>query len=408
MPTIQSFRFILNLILIGSCVYALCYYCHILESAQFINIAIVILAFLIAFSSLYKIKRFANSLSFILISICFGNMLISGLLQNSLFEIIPSITRYFLYIFTANLCYFLVKRHGLSSYKTIINPFLKKAILLTIFFVSLELVLTDVEYLNGAYRISGSFKRHQLGEAMFVYVILIFYWFFNSNTILKYIISVLLLAIIISTQSRTLFGIIFIVGILYYILRIKSIFKLIIGFILLSIFLFGLYCLVMYTDLFLRIKEVFTSDRGIYDASTLERIEIMEYSLAHLTGFHKYIGIGVGGFQQFYAAITGREAVAAHNNYLLFYIEGGYISLITYLLFQLSMLFSLLKNIRRINNPILSIVFFLFLGITVCSFLLNNYYFYCSETLLWSSIGAYLGYCSSHKLNKIPGTNLII
>ena len=32
----------------------------------------------------------------------------------------------------------------------------------------------------------------------------------------------------------------------------------------------------------------------------------------------------------------------------------------------------------------------LFFGITVMSFLLNNYYFYCSELLVWSFIGGYL------------------
>ena len=118
----------------------------------------------------------------------------------------------------------------------------------------------------------------------------------------------------------------------------------------------------------------------------------MENSLNNIKGVFQYIGIGIGGFQQFYYDITGRDAVAAHNNYLLFYIEGGYISLIAYILFQVTLGASIIKRLRISNSPIVGITFFFFMGITVMSFLLNNYYFYCSETMVWSSIGAYLGF----------------
>ena len=79
-----------------------------------------------------------------------------------------------------------------------------------------------------------------------------------------------------------------------------------------------------------------------------------------------------------------------HNNYLLFYTEGGYIALGLYLLFQLVLGLNLIRNIRKRPGELARPTFMLFFGITVMSFLLNNYYFYCSELLVWSFIGGYL------------------
>lgn len=400
MPTKQAFRYITFLILLGSCVYAICYYLHILDAAQLLNIGIVFIATIIAISTIVKNRYFANSIPLLLIFFCIGSMLISGLIQNSLMEIIPTATRYLLYLLIGNICYFVVRDKGIEIYDDIIRKVTNIAIILTILFVGVEILLNDIDYLNGAYRIAGSFKKHQLGEALFVYVLLILYWFLNKNSLKKWVTSIVLFAIIISTQSRALIGIIFVVGGLYNILKIKSFFKLVLSIALLVPVCTIAYYAIMYTDFLPRFKYMFASDSGVYDASTLERIEIMENSLSNINGIHKYIGVGIGGFQRFYQAITGREAVAAHNNYLLFYIEGGYLSLVTYILFQLSMLISLFRNIKIMTSPIVSITFFLFMGITLLSFLLNNYYFYCSETIVWSAIGAYLGYCKKHSIRK--------
>ena len=388
----NTLKYIATLILFGSCVYALCYYSNLLPVAQTINILVVFLCMGLALINLMSNRYFINSVPLLFMCLCVGNMFISGLIQNSLLEIIPTAIRYCLYLFTANLCYFLVKNQGIASYYNVIKSFNRVGIVLTVSFVCLEVLLNDVDYLNGAYRVAGSFKKHQLGEAMFVFILLIYNIFLSKRDFKNNIISLVLLIILFSTQSRALIGVIFCVGMLYYILKLKSLWKLVVGLAIISLILIGAYYVIIYTDILPRFKVMLLSDDGMYDSSTLERVEIMENSLNNIKGVFQYIGIGIGGFQQFYYDITGRDAVAAHNNYLLFYIEGGYISLIAYILFQVTLGASIIKRLRISNSPIVGITFFFFMGITVMSFLLNNYYFYCSETMVWSSIGAYLGF----------------
>lgn len=200
----------------------------------------------------------------------------------------------------------------------------------------------------------------------------------------------ILLGFLVATQSRAVLGIFFIVHFLYYLFRVRSIRKLI-SLAAGAILVIGIiYYAIVYTDFMPRYKTMLIGDKGIYDASTLERLDIMYNSIDNLKGEHKIWGIGLGGFEAFYHSITGREDVAAHNNYLLFYTEGGYIALGLYLLFQLVLGLNLIRNIRKRPGELARPTFMLFFGITVMSFLLNNYYFYCSELLVWSFIGGYL------------------
>ncbi|MGC6728075.1 hypothetical protein ACP0GO_26650, partial [Escherichia coli] len=56
-------------------------------------------------------------------------------------------------------------------------------------------------------------------------------------------------------------------------------------------------------------------------------------SYEHLDVNDLIYGIGLGGFNHFYYKISGEIGVAAHNDFFLFFVEGGVIALFFYCLF---------------------------------------------------------------------------
>ena len=384
---------ILFIVLLGSCIYAICYYCNLLKYAQAINFLLYASAAIIGGFSLLVNRWIIFNFSFALVGSTFLWMFLSGIFQNSISQVLPSACRYFAYLIFANLSYLYVLQNGVDAFIRINKKFLVYFVILSLFWGIVEIISGDIDYLNGAYRFAGSFKKHQLATALFIYVLLVLYREFflkHKKKIFSFCIYFILLGFLVATQSRAVLGIFFIVHFLYYLFRVRSIRKLI-SLAAGAILVIGIiYYAIVYTDFMPRYKTMLIGDKGIYDASTLERLDIMYNSIDNLKGEHKIWGIGLGGFEAFYHSITGREDVAAHNNYLLFYTDGGYIALGLYLLFQLVLGLNLIRNIRKRPGELARPTFMLFFGITVMSFLLNNYYFYCSELLVWSFIGGYL------------------
>lgn len=384
---------ILFLIAIGCSIYAVCYYGGILDYAQILNFILYTCIAFLGGIALCISKRVLFDSSFIFVCSAFFVMFFSGMFQNSMTQLLPSALRYFAYLAFANVSYLCVLQYGVDCFISLSKRFLVLFVFLSIFWAIVEILSGDIDYLNGAYRLAGSFKKHQLGTALFAYVLLVLYEVFilkYRKTLFHVAIYFILLALLVATQSRALLGIFFVTHFLYYFFRIKSVKKLLLLAIGAVLFLGLFYYVVIYTDWLPRYKTMFVGSAGIYDASTLERIEIVYDSVKALKSEHTIWGIGMGGFESFYSNITGRSDVAAHNNYLLFYIEGGWIALIFYLLFQLTLGLVLIKDIRKGVVELARPTFMLFFGITIMSFLLNNYYFYCSELLVWSFIGAYL------------------
>lgn len=391
---------ILSIVALGCSIYAICYYSNTLEYAQLLNLLLYVCVAIIGGIALFINRKLLSRFSFLLVGSAFLWMFFSGVLQNSFIQVFPSACRYFAYLAIANLSYLYVVEYGVASFIQVHKRFLIYFITLSLFWGTIEIISGDIDYLNGAYRFAGSFKKHQLATALFIYVLLVLY----AEFILKYkkrfiIFSVyfVLLGFLVATQSRALLGIFLIVHFLYYLFQIKSVKRLFLLGIGSVVVLGAFYYIVVYTDAMPRYKSMVVGDHGIYDASTLERLDIMYDSINNLKGGHKVSGIGLGGFEAFYRNITGREDVAAHNNYLLFYIEGGFIALGLYLLFQIILGMNLIKNVRRKQGKLTRPTFMLFFGITIMSFLLNNYYFYCSELLVWSFIGGYLAECKYEK-----------
>ncbi len=145
-----------------------------------------------------------------------------------------------------------------------------------------------------------------------------------------------------------------------------------------------------------RIKNLLFADRTYeqMDSSSKTRIEIINNSLNSIDETDVIFGKGLGMFNSFYSLVGEKKGVAAHNNYLLFFIEGGIIGLLGYILFELILLmkfFKSIKNIFSINNisekKLIYAAATVFIGIEFLGFLLNNYYFYQSEIIIWLLLG---------------------
>lgn len=319
-------------------------------------------------------------------------MTLSGFLYNTITQILPSLVRYSLYLLCACFAYTFVLRRNSKSFLSIIKWFLYPLIIISVFWALYEVATGQVEYLNGAYRLSGSFKHHQLAAALFYYVLMVLYWALylrEKYSISRLFILLILASLLFATQSRALLGISLIVTLLYIYTGVKSAKVFITTMCLTGLLFIIAYYVTFFTEALPRIRDSLTMEEGEYDNSTMTRILIVENTIENIQGVKLLTGIGLGGFEKFYKAITGESEFAAHNNYILFYSEGGIPSLLSYILFQLSFVKDIFISIRHNRTTINVVTFYLFLGITLFSFMLNNYYFYCSEIFVWLFLGAY-------------------
>lgn len=173
---------ILFIVLLGSCIYAICYYCNLLKYAQAINFLLYASAAIIGGFSLLVNRWIIFNFSFALVGSTFLWMFLSGIFQNSISQVLPSACRYFAYLIFANLSYLYVLQNGVDAFIRINKKFLVYFVILSLFWGIVEIISGDIDYLNGAYRFAGSFKKHQLATALFIYVLLVLYREFFSNT----------------------------------------------------------------------------------------------------------------------------------------------------------------------------------------------------------------------------------
>ena len=78
-------------------------------------------------------------------------------------------------------------------------------------------------------------------------------------------------------------------------------------------------------------RIIYLFNYGIFDASSNERFDIIIRSLNEFDTIQWIFGIGIGYFDNFQELMVG-ERIAAHNNFLLFFIEGGFFLLIFFIL----------------------------------------------------------------------------
>lgn len=111
------------------------------------------------------------------------------------------------------------------------------------------------------------------------------------------------------------------------------------------------------------------------------------------------MGIGLGGFNEFFFLATKVKDIAAHNDYLLMLVEGGVVSLILYLYIQYRVVVDILKS-KHVRHNLIKLTFVLFFGIEILGFLLNGYYFYQSKILIFIILAYF--YASKQEGSFLP------
>jgi O-antigen ligase len=101
--------------------------------------------------------------------------------------------------------------------------------------------------------------------------------------------------------------------------------------------------------------------------------------------------------------------IGAHNSYLQVLIETGVPGLLLFVLFQMALAWRLLgalRYARRAQNRSLTTTteaaIALFLFVEVLGFMINPYYYYHSEILVWMTIGAALGGYKAKREQQSP------
>lgn len=377
--------------------------------AKTVNLSINSLIFVLIAASLiilHKIKKTIKLPRIQVFWLLFGVIIlmsIGSLVQLKFKDVIPSLVRFLNYFGIFVLAYNIRIENNSTYCIKMLKPFIILSTITCLGFGFYEIFTNDIQYLNNAYRVSGSFKFHQLGFGMYLFTILtctIFFMYIPKNKvfnrILVGIVILLLLYLFMRVHSRLLFLSFFITLVVIAFTATKQLlvkFKIITAtlFLLVS----GLFLMFNF-DFQPRLKNLLLSgsNNGFVDSSSKTRFDIIENSLAAIDEIDLLFGKGLGSFNSFYEKAGQKKGVAAHNNYLLFLIEGGIIALAAYILFEFIMIikfFKFIKNSFQINNDkdkkLLFVAATLFIGIEFLGFLLNNYYFYQSETIIWLLLG---------------------
>jgi O-antigen ligase len=268
-----------------------------------------------------------------------------------------------------------------------------------------EILTGKVQFLNGDFRVAGPFRNHQLAFAMFLFCLLILYSELviksssNHKRLLHILLFLSIFYLFIRTGSRALLVTYFISYLILYILTAEGFFQKLKVLTISAFIAFSGIVVILNTSISPRLRLALTSEKTIYDPSTLKRISIVTNSLDQFQKENIWFGIGLGGFNEFYFEAGGEKGIAAHNNYLLFLIEAGAIGLSIYIIYQLLFFLFILKLLIKFpRDPIVRSAFLLFIGIDVISFLQNNFYFFSSELVVWLVYGYSIG--KYHVLKK--------
>ena len=119
-------------------------------------------------------------------------------------------------------------------------------------------------------------------------------------------------------------------------------------------------------------RFVYLIKNGVFDASSNERVHIITRSLSGLDSLQMYFGVGIGYFDNFQESIVG-EKIAAHNNFLLFFIEGGLFLLIFFIIHLVWVVVKISK-VKDIDRKRLLVL--LFLNIELFGLINNNLYYF--------------------------------
>lgn len=329
---------------------------------------LIFLALLIVIISNYsglgflKKKVNATSLFFLI-------LILNGIIANFLYlelDNVSTLSRYILFFFGC----------------TLLSPSLGNSIIKNIHIYSLpviaigilQIIFNDTYLVNGVERISGPYYLHSSGYSLMlvcILPILIFKWYQEKSKSFL-VLGIILISIYLLLRTGSRAGFIgFILSIIYVykgqILKKKYLIPIIISIPVLS---YKLVNLIMTSTSTKRIALLIQN--GIFDASSNERLMIINRSIMNLDPLYLFTGIGTGYFDNFQETLTG-ERIAAHNNVLLHLIEGGVITLLLYLA-HLVYSYKLITRVKEIRLK--QLLLLVFINVEIFGIINNNYYYF--------------------------------
>ena len=401
---VYNLWFTLFITLMGSMSYALCHYVMGYGGdniPKIVNISLVFIIFVSNLLCFILTNTISLKVPFIFFTFLLLHTILVSIFNNTPIQYTPSFLRFSTYLLLGFNCYTLTSRYGDQYIRTSIESFLPLAVLIVLTFGFTEIIIGDTVYLNSSYRLSGSFKGHSLASSMYNLVLLILLLSYADRYKRKIYIypAVIIIAyLLIRTDTRTVIGICVIILLLYNVWMQEYLYvgKIVKVFLLLIVFLY------IFNQLGLYLRFTNTVNNESLDYSINTRIDIVNNSISNMSISEMIFGIGLGGFDEYYKSITNNDNYAAHNNYLLFYVEGGIIGLVLYVLYIVvtgGLFIIYLRKYR--HDKLISTAGIIFISIEVCCFLLNNYYFFPSEIFVWLFTGASLGKIHYIKRKKI-------
>jgi O-antigen ligase len=403
---ILRYKIFLLILFFGSLIYTITGFTGIDILGKVGNISLVILAGSLIFTINIK------NIPFGIFHIFFFFILFSafnGVINGDVVGVMPSLFRFLMYTVSFFIGWLLLKQGKRKLFLKIISSFTLAGVITTILFGFDDVLSNNISISSGQFRLSGQFEGHALAFAMYILVIFILFYklslkqYQKDKKIIKILISYILLIgliylLFLSGSRLLLFSIIIVVS-LDKLLSSSSFLKTLGSSVLVFLIIFSTYNFVMYTDLAPRMKWLIND--GI-EKALLPRTLIATEALSSFDYNNSVFGIGLGGFDRHYFSITGRPGVAAHNNYLQFFVEGGIVGLLSLFIFNLIVTIKLFYYSIKTDDVIIRLGLLLFVGIDIISFLNNNYYFPFSQSIVWLVLGA--SFCIIHERNRTAST----
>lgn len=356
--------------------------------------------FLIVFYHYVDLSHFPKTIFFIFLvfsGIVLHPLLIS-VMSNQFVEYAPSVLRLTSY-FLVFISFYYLSLRGLITFKSLFKA-MAFLVLVCLLFSIRQIINDDLIFMNGANRLSSIYGATPAGLAL---LMLFFSVFFlgvllyekkSINRLISLMFLMFSLFMLIGTHSRQGLITFLLIFAMMMLIRASYYWRLIAVISIVFIF-FTMYWLVLNTDYFPRLQGMLLSPE--FDSSTQTRIDILSVALSNLNGLEYIFGIGLGGFNRFYYSIVGELGVAAHNDFLLFYVEGGVISIFSFIIFILISSFYWMRSYRELGGRYM-LPYTIFLSVYILSFL-NNPFYYPQVQFLSAAVLAY--YVAQVKLRRV-------
>lgn len=249
----------------------------------------------------------------------------------------------------------LAKSKSVSSEE--LFKYLKVFVYLCLFFGALQLIVGDIPFMNGRYRLSGQYRVRPVAYSLNLFACLVIYTikihkFGKGKNYHNYIILLLILVFIYLTHTRLTL----LVTLIFVFFAIKVNWKY-------KIWLAGVFSgftliLFFQTDVLYRFELLFTQlgSLGEYagDGSLLLRVQVTTFMLGKLAE-NWILGIGPGMFNQVWEDSFGEAGMSPHFGILTILVENGLLGTLILLIFLALLFYTIYRN--RFKNPYLAKIF---------------------------------------------------